>query len=271
MADTVFLKLGGSVLTDKAGDKLFHADRATRLASEISDALKQRPMRLVLGHGAGCFGHVPARQGRVREGLAGGGGWQGFCRTRQGVMELNALVVDAFAAGGLYPVFLQPSASALARGGALESWDTSVAERLLDAGQIPMVCGDAVVDVERGFTIISTEGFFARLARRLTPSRVIMACDVDGVFDADPKSRPGARRLDTVDARAWRLAPAALGGARGADVTGGMATKVAALAGIVCASPGAQGRIVSGLIPGRVRQALLAEDVGTRVAVNGNG
>ena len=263
MTETVLLKLGGSVITDKTGDRVFHADRVRALGAEILDAMGQRPMRLLIGHGAGCFGHVPAKQYRVREGLAGGGGWRGYAVTRRAVITLNGLMLDAFGEAGLFPVFVQPSASAVADRGVLQSMDVSVIKRLLDLGQVPMVCGDAVLDEERGFTIVSTERFFAWLAHRLRPSRIVLACDVDGVFEADPVADPGAKRIERVDGVNMAEVLDALGRGLGPDVTGGMAGKVRAMHTMADANPTAEIRVVSGLIQGRVRDALLGQVGGT--------
>ncbi len=56
-------------------------------------------------------------------------------------------------------------------------------------------------------------------------------------------------------ARAGELG-SALGGSRGVDVTGGMATKVTQMLALVEQAPGLTVQIVSGLVPGMVRSAL---------------
>ena len=265
MSELVFLKLGGSLITDKSGDRVFHADRVRRLAEEIVEARRERPLRLLLGHGAGCYGHRPARRHRVREGLAGGGGWEGYAVVRRAVMELNGLVLDAMAEAGLRPIALQPSASAMARDGSLERMDLSAIEALLAADQVPMVFGDAVLDATRGFTIVSTEGFMAWLARRLRPARVLLASDVDGVYRANPVADPSAARFDTVGPENRDAVLSSLGAGPGADVTGGMAGKVRALTDLAAELPETEMRILGGLVPGRVRGALLGRGGGTRV------
>lgn len=262
MSELAFLKLGGSLITNKAGERAFHADRVRALAAEIVEARRERPIRLLLGHGAGCYGHVPAHDYRVREGLAGGGGWEGYAVVRRAVMELNGLVLDAMAEAGLHPAALQPSASAMARDGVLERMDMSVIEALLEQDQVPMIFGDAVLDATRGFTIISTEGFMAWLARRVRPDRIVLASDVDGVYAANPAVDPDAARLDEVG---LENRDAVLGVGAGADVTGGMAGKARALMELAAELPETEMRIVGGLVPGRVRDALLGRGGGTRV------
>ena len=265
MTDTVFLKLGGSLITDKSGDRVFHGDVVRAIGEEIGSAMRERPMRLLLGHGAGCFGHVVADRYRVREGLAGGGGWPAYAATRRGVMQLNGLVLEALNDAGLQPVAVQPSASAMARGGELASMEFGVIRQLLQQGQIPMVFGDAVLDEERGFTIASTEAIFAYLAPQLSPRRIILACDVDGVFDRDPHTHDDATRIGTVDSTNLAKVLETLGQGSGADVTGGMAGKVRAAHDLAWQCFETEIRIVSGLVADRVREALLGRGGGTRI------
>jgi len=222
-------------------------------------------MRLVIGHGAGCFGHAPAQRYAVRQGLKSGGGWLGYTVTRRAVIELNGLVLDAMADQDLRPVAVQPSATAVARDGKLVSMDLTVIQKLLDAGQIPLVFGDAVIDEERGFTIVSTEGLLAYLAQALAPSRIIFACDVDGVFDSDPNRNDEARRIGPIDSENLEDVLAKLGAGQGADVTGGMAGKVKAAHELAWQCMDAEVRIVSGVAQDRVRDALVGRGGGTRI------
>jgi isopentenyl phosphate kinase len=55
-----FVKLGGSLITDKRLENSFRAETAARIASEIQAALAEMMLQLVIGHGSGSFGHVAA-------------------------------------------------------------------------------------------------------------------------------------------------------------------------------------------------------------------
>jgi isopentenyl phosphate kinase len=143
--------------------------------------------------------------------------------------------------------------------------DLSVLRRILDAGQTPMICGDAVMDDELGFTIVSTEGFFSYLADYLAPDRIILASDVDGVFDSDPKDNDDVRRLGAIDGANLDGVLSRLTAGSGADVTGGMAGKVKAAHELAWKLPDADVRIVGGLVPDRVRGALVGHGGGTRI------
>jgi isopentenyl phosphate kinase len=264
----VFLKLGGSLLGDKRLRSSFRAAVVRRLAGEILSAREKQPgMRLLLAHGGGGFAHFPAERNRTQEGLAGGGGWRGFAETRRGVLEMNLRVLDALARGGLRPALVSPSAGLIARDGKVRRWDLSVIRALLKDGQIPLIHGDAVLDERRGFTILSTEELFDFLAGRLRPQRIILACDVEGVYLAGPRRLEPARCVDRKNIADIRRALRAATASRAdrPDVTGGMLAKVERLHRIARRIPGLDARIVSGLCAGTVESALCGGNVGTAV------
>ena len=227
--------------------------------------LEERPgMRLVLGHGGGGAAHRPAQEYRIREGLAGGGGWRGVAATRRGVLTMNRRVLDALAEADLFPVLLPPVAGVLARNGAIRSWDTRVIAAVLAAGQIPLVHGDVVLDSVWGFTICSTEALFAFLARRLRPTRVLLACDVEGVY-LEPDRRDVIPRISRRNIESVRQLLSRARAAGAADVTGRMAAKVERLYELATRRRGLDVRIVCGLKSGVIESALAGGDAGTRI------
>ena len=60
----MLLKLGGSVITDKTQPFTARTDVIERLAREIKNALDERgdDLQLIIGHGAGSFGHPLAEK-----------------------------------------------------------------------------------------------------------------------------------------------------------------------------------------------------------------
>lgn len=268
----VFLKLGGSLLGDKRRRRAFRRGAVERLGGEIARALERRPqMRLLLAHGGGGFAHFPAKRHRTREGLPGGGGWRGFAETRRGVLEMNARVLDALARGGLRPALVSPSAELIARDGKVRRWDLRIIRALLKGRQVPLIHGDAVLDERRGFTILSTEELFDFLAGRLHPERIILACDVEGVYLAYPRRLSLVRCVDRKNIAGIRRALRAAVEPRAdrPDVTGGMLAKVERLYKIARRVPGPDARIVSGLIAGTVESALCGGEPGTAVRADG--
>ena len=117
-----------------------------------------------------------------------------------------------------------------------------------------------------GFTILSTEELFQYLVGRLSPRRILLGCDVPGVYLGDPRARPHPPILARVDASNRRAVLKALGASADCDVTGGMAAKLNHLARMARRHPRLEVRILSGLLPGRIETALLGGAEGTLIA-----
>jgi len=246
MNELVFLKLGGSLLTDKTRPRALRGDVLARLADEIAGALAGRPgLRLLIGHGSGSFGHVIARARGTRDGVTTPAGWRGYAETASVAAELNRLVVGALWDAGVPALPVQPSASARCRAGELIALD----------------------DV-RGGVSVSTEEIFRWLAPRLEPDRVVLVGEVAGVLSADPTSGAPAGLIEEITPARLPALMQVLGGSRGVDVTGGMAAKVTEMLALAQATPAlAAVQIISGLAPGLVRTVLTDPQAraGTRI------
>ncbi len=251
MTELVFLKLGGSLITDKTGVEKVRSAVIERIAAEISQALTTRiDMRLLLGHGSGSFGHVAAEKYKTRQGVRTSREWKGFAEVSDAAARLNQIVRNALRQVGLPAVSFQPSASAVCQDGVLSSLETGGISRALEANLIPIVYGDVAFDTVKGGTIVSTEELFAYLALELSPNRVLLAGESTGVLDSDGAVIQELSR-NNLDKYA-----AALGKSRGTDVTGGMATKVTGMVELVDRVPGLSIQIFSGLDPGSLARAL---------------
>lgn len=272
-APVVFLKLGGSLITDKTRPETDRPDILSRLAGELAQARARAPrIRLLLGHGSGSFGHAAAARHGTRAGVAGPAGWLGFAEVADAAARLNRVVAAQMLAAGLPVWSVQPSAGALCRDGSLTAWQIDAVEGALARGLIPLVYGDAVLDTVRGGTIASTEELFGWLTPRLQPVRIVLAGVVDGVYDADPLSNPRAARIGEITPATLPSLARQLGGSHGVDVTGGMLSKVTEMCRLVAAHPRTEVWLVSGQRAGAVLQALLGEDAGgTRIAAEGKG
>lgn len=261
LGETIFLKLGGSLITDKTRKEFPRLDVLKRLAGEIAEARQRRPeMRLLVGHGSGSYGHFAGREYHTREGILPGQearGWYGYAATGAAAARLNRLVTDALVEAGLPAVTFQPSATALCRGGELQSIHWRPVVRALNAGLLPVVHGDVAFDDDQGCTIISTEEIFAYLAQYLTPNRILLAGTVDGVYRGDPLRDPGVGQIAVIHTDTYLDLLQDLGESYGVDVTGGMAGKVADMVALVVAQPALVVQILSGETPGAVLQALL--------------
>ncbi len=191
MSGLIFLKLGGSLITDKRVAETPRLDVLTRLAQEIAHARADQPtLRLVIGHGSGSFGHVVGSRYGTRHGVTSAQGWYGFAATGDAAARLNRLVTAALLNAGIPAWSIQPGAVVRAVDGKVVTGPTETVALALDRGLVPVVYGDVVLDSVRGGTIASTEEIFEQLVQDLHPSRLILAGEVDGVFSADPQLDP---------------------------------------------------------------------------------
>ncbi len=259
----IFLKLGGSLITDKTQEGVFLAERMKRLAAQLQAARMARPdLKLLIGHGSGSFGHFAAQRYHTTAGVRTAEQWQGFAEVARVARHLNHLVTDVLAEAGL-PVWpIQPSASAACEDGELRQLAASPLQRALEKGLVPLVYGDVALDTVRGGTIISTESLFFFLAPILRPQRILLLGEVDGVLDGD------GQIISRITPETFPRVEAALGGSRGVDVTGGMAAKVRDMVRLVQVCPGLAIHILSGLEPARVREALLDADKATGTLIS---
>jgi isopentenyl phosphate kinase len=140
-----FLKLGGSLITIKDQAHTPRPQAISSLAAEVRAALQQDPEKLVLlGHGSGSFGHVPAKEFATREGVQTQAQWHGFAEVWRQARELNTLVMQALSEAGLAVLAFPPSAVISAEDGQVISWDLSPIEAALNAGLVPVIYGDVV-------------------------------------------------------------------------------------------------------------------------------
>ena len=274
-----FLKLGGSLITDKTQANSVRWDVLKRLAREIAqwrnDSIAQSPNGqippLLVGHGSGSFGHAAAKKYGTRSGVHDAAGWRGFAEVSVAALRLNRIVADALHEAGVPVVSVSPSASVLCADGVIQRMDTTLIEVCLRQGVVPLVMGDVAIDSVCGGTIVSTEEVFAYLAQCLPVRRVLLAGETEGVYERfnadDPGSAPIVPRITP---QTWEDIRAGIGGSRGADVTGGMAGKVRDMLALVQThlQTGLSVQIFSGLNDGSVRRALAGENLGTLVAAN---
>lgn len=246
-----FVKLGGSLITDKRVESSFRPDVMARIATEIASAWSDGgAMQLVIGHGSGSFGHVPAKRYNTMMGVHTPEQWQGFADVAEVASQLNMLVLGELRRAGLPALRLQPSASAVAEDGKIMQMALDPVRRAYEHDLIPLVCGDVAFDTVRGGTIISTETVFTYLAHNLPVQHILLVGEVEGVYD-DQK-----RVIPEITPQNLPAISGMLGESAGTDVTGGMLTKVSDMVALAQQIPGLSVRIIDGTQPDILRSAL---------------
>jgi len=248
------VKLGGSIITDKSSYKTARPDAITRLAKEIASCVD----RVVVVHGAGSYGHVLAKEHRMKEGHAPA---SAVAQVHADVRELQQHVLAALRAAGLAPLALSALDLARLANGELASFAYEPVHEALARGMTPVLGGDVVMDAGRGFGILSGDVIMVELARAMHPSRAIFATDVDGIYDRDPNEKGAAARLlPRIDVRTDIRTTES----RVPDITGGMGGKLARARDV--ARTGVPVHIVNGAVAGRLADALAGKaTIGTFV------
>jgi len=273
MDDLVFLKLGGSLITEKTQRYTPRLKKLAALALEIRDALSEMPgVRLVLGHGSGSFGHFAVHEHLSPENFpASDAGrkrsdrryWEGFAEVWYRASQLNRHLMDALHEARVPAIALAPSAAAASSGGAIVSWDIGALQSALASGVLPIVFGDIVFDDQLGGKVLSTEALMWHLAHQLHPQRILLAGLEAAVWSDFPERTSPIQSITPRTFGAWA---GKIGQSHGPDVTGGMKSKVAEMLALVQAVPGLTVRIFSGEEPGNIRRALAGESLGTLIA-----
>ena len=102
------LKLGGSLITDKNRAHTARIGTIRRLAEEIYSVREHGPFPLIIGHGSGSFGHIPAKKYGTRDGVHTDAEWAGFAEVHAEAVSLNRIVTDTLREAGLPVISFVP-------------------------------------------------------------------------------------------------------------------------------------------------------------------
>ncbi len=254
-----FLKLGGSLITDKDLPETALIEQINALLSQIAAWRLDNPThQLLLGHGSGSFGHHAASQFGTREGVRSPEASLGFQQVWHSARKLNQIIIDQAQLLNLPLIAFPPSACITADNHEINAWNLTPIKRSYEMGLIPLVYGDVVFDLTLGGTILSTEDLFVHLARQLHPDRILLAGKIEGVFGDYPTNQ---NLLPHISAHLDSLE--FLQGSASQDVTGGMVTKVQSMQALCRDLPGLSVQIFSAVSPGALRLALDGAAIGT--------
>ncbi len=258
-----FLKLGGSLITDKTRPYTPRLDKLAELAAQIAAVRRLDPhLRLVLGHGSGSFGHAAASQNWPVNSKWEAEDWRGFAEVWYQASALNRLVMDALHNANIPAISFPPSAASQAKAGTIEDWYLQPLQNALEAGILPVIFGDVAFDATLNGTILSTEDLFFTLASHLHPQRILLAGLEKGVW-ADFPAR--SKLVNLITPKNFGSFSAGMVAAAGLDVTGGMRDKVKQMLRLVEQVAGLEVSIFSGEENSNVQRALLGEGIGTLI------
>lgn len=262
MNNLILIKLGGSIITDKKREYVFKDENMARFAGEIKQALSLSNTRLIVGHGAGSFAHIPASIYRTKEGIVNKDSIYGASVTEEAARHLNGLVIKKFVEKKIPAFPFSPGSYIFSDSKVYSKSYIDPIKNALKIGLMPVVYGDVILDRKIGFTIFSTEKVFEILVnelKRVYKIKMIFVTDVDGVYDKNGKTIPEITEIN------FESLKAQISGAKGVDVTGGMLHKVEEALKI-SSDYGITTFIINGNKKGNLMKVLLGKKVqGTKV------
>ena len=257
-----FLKLGGSLITDKNSPHKARPEVIRRIAEEIRAAWNPNKGPLLIGHGSGSFGHVPAKKYGTRQGVHTETEWSGFAAVHAEATALNHIVTDILREAGLPVLSFVPMNCIRTENGKVISWNTSEIKNCFDHHLVPLVFGDTVFDCFRGGTILSTEDLFTHLCNESSePPRILLAGLEEGVW----KDFPANTELVSEISANYIEDNSFIHGSVFTDVTGGMHEKVRLMQDLIRRDKADSALIFSGELSGNVQKALEGQRIGTAI------
>ncbi len=259
MDEATIVKIGGSIITDKAGGRAVVKEA---LLYQLARELCTHNGSLVLLYGGGAFGHPIAQRYRLPGRILDKNSLEGLRKTSASMHLLGDAVSQAFSRRGLRVVPFQTSALFHEEKGELVCGNSQLLKSILRAGGIPLLGGDGVIADSTRIKIASADALAVVLARELSISRILFATDVDGVYATYPPhegARPHAQ-LKRED-----ISHVALGAQKGNkhDVTGAMGGKLSALLPLKHTTV----IIFNGRTPTLLKKALAGKVVGTTIVL----
>ncbi len=261
MTELVFIKWGGSLITNKDQAETPDSEMIRNLANQFLQIIQQFPQtKFVLGHGSGSFGHVVANKYHTRQGVSTPAEWNGFWQVWKAARALNQIVLTALDKYHIPHIAIPASATFMADKMAPVSFFEEPFRNALQHGIVPVIYGDVVFDHTLGGTILSTEDIFFHLARNFQPEKILLAGLTDAIFYDFPINE---RRIATITPQNFTEIQPFIGASNSIDVTGGMLTKVKRMLELIEEQPQLKVTIFSAKHPDAMKTALLDGDIGT--------
>ena len=219
-ADTVVLKLGGSLITRKDEPETIDEPALDAACDAVAAALAGGHVdSLVVVHGGGSYGHHHASAHGVST-TEGTHDAEAVMDIHGAMRTLNDHVLDRLQARDVPAVPVHPLSLTARPEGVDGDLDLPLGSTatLLEDGFVPVLHGDGVATAESGVTVVSGDELVVDLATGLGATRVGLCSTVPGVLDADDEVIPEITAFDDV--------AHVLGASDATDVSGGMAAKV---------------------------------------------
>ncbi|MDR1721427.1 MAG: isopentenyl phosphate kinase family protein, partial [Methanobrevibacter sp.] len=175
----------------------------------------------------------------------------GFAKTHNSVNKLSGIVSKIFIENEIPVVSIPPASCVKSHNKRINYFNLELINQYLKEGFIPILYGDVVLDDKYKMAVISGDQIITYLSKNLNFNKVILASDVDGVFNKNPKIHGDAeliKNLSSIDQLEH------FDTTTNVDVTGGMVGKIKEL--LELSDLGIESKIINANKPGLIKDAL---------------
>ena len=154
----IILKIGGSILTEKdLAEPKVDYENLNRIADEIRESLYAEEISndlidgLVIVHGAGSFGHPPAKKYQIGQPFEMKDYLEkkiGFAEVQNEVKKLNSIICESLIEHGIPVIAIPPSSFITSHNKRIYDFDLNLIKTYLREGFVPVLFGDVVIDDE---------------------------------------------------------------------------------------------------------------------------
>lgn len=261
----VIVKLGGSLISNKAIPYSVNGEIIDRIALEIKQFSDISHFSLIIVHGGGSFGHPMAYKYAIHKGYSKDIPIQidGLLKTHRKMLDLNHILVNSFIAQGLKVFSLPPSVVFMEKNGSLVFSGKQLIEELLEWQIIPILFGDILFTDRHNFKILSGDTIIQHLCAEFGSQqveKVIFTFDQDGILK---KSEEGQQfglvyNLNSSELKEFKNSWNNFDSGEKYDVTGSLAGKIEKILKIV--DMDITVKLINGNVPYRLLDTLLDKE-----------
>jgi len=264
--ELAIIKIGGSLITNKAQPFTLNQKNLQVIVNEIALIKKNRPdLRLILINGNGSFGHNTAHQFGTHHGFEDERGRLGFCLLQKDTAQLNRILVNRLVESQIPAISFAPSNVFWAENQQYFYQNLHILENYLQRNFVPVLYGEAILDLKLNSTVISSDIILSLLARyfahhqQFKINKLINAGNYPGVLDDKQQIIPKINNHNFAEISKYFYKSQQI------DISGEMETKVRELLKI--AQLHLQTIIIDGSKTGNLQKVLSNEEfVGTVVS-----
>lgn len=239
--NTLVIKLGGSLITDKSQPLTIRWDSLIDVASQLSKFYKEFKPKMIIVHGGGSFGHYEVERIKKLNRVID---LTSTSIIQKSMLTLALAVINVLIESGI-PVTLHP-AHTICKNNKSDDCNFEPLINDLSKGLVPVTFGDAIYDNEG--KIISGDDLSVSLSNITNSDCLFFATDVEGVLDENGNVIKEIKKDFNISILRKQ----------GFDVTGGIASKI----NKAFNSKSGNVRILSGK---KIYQGLIGKEVGTKI------